>query len=116
MSLDLDGAMARLGNDLALFQEFIGFYDEDYPRLLGNLKQAVIDRDGEAVHHAAHGLRGLVASLGAIDVANLAGSLERLGRTRDFSEAEEVLKKLQTEIERLNSELESVRRKSSEVR
>jgi HPt (histidine-containing phosphotransfer) domain-containing protein len=111
MTLDLNGAMVRLGNDVALFEEFIGFYEEDYPRLLKDLREAVKNRDGDAVHHAAHGLKGLVASLGATDVAAAAGSLERMGRTKDFSETDAVLSKLQAEIEQLNAELETFRRK-----
>jgi HPt (histidine-containing phosphotransfer) domain-containing protein len=105
MTLDFKGALARLGNDLSLFQEFIGFYEEDCPRLLANLRSAVADKDGEGVHHAAHGLRGLVASLGAQDVSNLAGALERMGRSRDFSDAVETFSKLEEEIGRLNTEL-----------
>jgi len=111
MTLDLNGAMVRLGNDVALFEEFIGFYEEDYPRLLKDLREAVKNRNGDAVHHAAHGLKGLVVSLGATDVAAAAGSLERMGRTKDFSEADAVLSKLEREIEQLNSELASFRRK-----
>jgi HPt (histidine-containing phosphotransfer) domain-containing protein len=111
MTLDLNGAMVRLGNDVALFEEFIGFYEEDYPRLLKELEEGVENRNSDAVHHAAHGLKGLVASLGATDVAGAAGSLERMGRTKDFSEADEVLSKLAAEIEKLNSELAAFRRK-----
>jgi HPt (histidine-containing phosphotransfer) domain-containing protein len=110
MTLDVNGAMLRLGNDVSLFEEFIGFYQEDYPRLLSDLRQAVQSRNGDAIHHAAHGLKGLVASLGATDVAATAGSLERMGRTRDFSDAEATFSKLQAEIDQLNSELASFRR------
>lgn len=109
MTLDLNGAMQRLGNDVSLFEEFIGFYEEDYPRLLAELKQAAQARNGEGVHHAAHGLKGLVASLGATEVATVTGALERMGRTRDFSEIDETMEKLQVEIEQLNAELAAFR-------
>lgn len=109
MTLDLNGAMVRLGNDVSLFEEFIGFYEEDYPRLLKELQTGVEKRDGEAVHHAAHGLKGLVVSLGATDVANVASALERMGRTKDFSEADAAVVKLQAEIDQLNSELATFR-------
>jgi len=111
MTLDLNGAMVRLGNDVTLFEEFIGFYEEDYPRLLKELKEAVASRDGDAMHHASHKLKGLVVSLGATDVAAAAGTLERMGRAKDYSEADEVLTKLQADIEELNAELAEFRRK-----
>jgi HPt (histidine-containing phosphotransfer) domain-containing protein len=111
MTLDLNGAMLRLGNDVTLFEEFIGFYQEDYPRLLKELQEAVKQRDGEAIHHASHKLKGLVVSLGATDVAAAASALERMGRAKDLSEAEETLARLETEIEQLNAELAAFSRK-----
>ena len=111
MTLDLNGAMLRLGNDVTLFEEFIGFYQEDYPRLLKELKDAVAKRDGDATHHASHKLKGLVVSLGATDVAAASGALERMGRAKDFSEAEDVLARLEADIEELNAELAAFRRK-----
>src|SRR5689334_16273079 len=111
MSLDLDGAMARLGNDVSLFEEFIGFYEEDYPRLLNDLRSAVKSQDFEGVHHAAHGLKGLVASIGATEVVSAAGNLEKLGRSKNLTEAEPLLEKLDTEIEQLNRDLVSFRQK-----
>jgi len=113
MVLDLSGAMQRLGNDESLFLEFIGFYEEDYPRLLESLSSAVEARDGDATHQAAHGLMGLVASLGAKDVAAAAVALEKMGRSGDFSDADAALGKLQSEIEQLNLELEDFRRDKS---
>jgi len=110
MSLDVNGAMLRLGNDVSLFEEFIGFYEEDYPRLLKNLHNAVDSQDSEGVHHAAHGLKGLVASIGATDVVCAAGNLERLGRTKNLSEATALLEKLDAEIEQLNQDLASFRK------
>ena len=97
--------MDRLGNDIALFKEFVGFYEEDYPRLVQNLELAVQARNGDAIHHSAHCLKGLVASLGATQVASLAGSLERMGRSGDFSEIDGTLAHLHTEIEQLNLDL-----------
>lgn len=111
MTLDLNGAMLRLGNDVTLFEEFIGFYEEDYPRLLKELNEAVAKRDGDAIHHVSHKLKGLVVSLGATDVAASAGALERMGRTKDFTDVEETLPKLRSEIEQLNRELREFRRK-----
>jgi len=110
MTLDLNGAMLRLGNDVTLFEEFIGFYEEDYPRLLKELQEAVAKHDGDAIHHASHKLKGLVVSLGATDVATLAGALERMGRVKELSEADETLAKLHKEIDQLNRELGDFRR------
>jgi HPt (histidine-containing phosphotransfer) domain-containing protein len=113
MVLDIAGAMKRLGNDESLFLEFIGFYEEDYPRLLKNLENAAKAHDGDGVHHAAHGLMGLVASLGAIDVAAAAVNLEKIGRSGDFSEVDTALAKLQAEVGQLNTELAAFRKQTT---
>ena len=112
MALDLNGAMDRLGNDIALFKEFVGFYEEDYPRLVQNLDLGVQARNGDAIHQAAHALKGLVASLGATQVVSLAGSLERMGRTGDLTEVEGTLTQLHAEIEQLNFDLAPYRKPS----
>jgi len=51
-----------------------------------------------------------VASLGATEVASLAGGLERMARCKDLSEANSALSKLDAEIARLNQELDSFRK------
>jgi two-component system sensor histidine kinase/response regulator len=101
--------MLRLGNDVSLFEEFIGFYREDYPRLLETLRAAVKDKNAEAIHHAAHSLKGLVASLGATQVVHAASALERMGRARDLSEVDAAFRKLEAEIGHLNDDLASFR-------
>jgi HPt (histidine-containing phosphotransfer) domain-containing protein len=105
MSLDLRGALARLGNDVSLFEEFIGFYNEDCPRLLAALRAAVASEDPSGIHHSAHSLKGLVASLGAVEVMATTTALERIGRSGDLSEAGPALAKLEHEIAQLNDEL-----------
>lgn len=109
MTLDLQGAMQRLGNDLSLFHEFIGFYEEDYPRLLKAIQTGAAGRNAEAIHHAAHSLKGLVASVGATDIVATCTALERMGRSGDLAEADETVQKLEADIERFNRELSEFR-------
>ena len=113
MSIDCDGVMKRLGDDRALFQEFIGFYDEDCPRLMGQLADAVNSGDAEAMHLAAHSLKGLVASIGATEVVDQAATLERMSRAGDLNEAEVTLAKLQAEVQQLCSDLAPYRKRDS---
>jgi HPt (histidine-containing phosphotransfer) domain-containing protein len=109
MALDVKAALARLGDDEALFREFVGFYDEDHPRFVEALKAAVAARDGEAIHHTAHGLKGLAASLGATEVVGVLAKLERLGRSKDLSELVELMARLQSEMRELDQELRPYR-------
>ena len=107
MTLDFEGAMLRLGNDFSLFEEFIGFYKEDCPRLLKALRDGVAERDAEVIHQSAHSLKGLVASLGATDVASSAAALERMGRANDLSDVGEGLRNLEGDIAKFEAALEN---------
>ncbi len=113
MSIDFEGAMQRLGNDLSLYQEFIGYCEEDCPKRMAEIISAVEAGNAPALLHAAHGLKGLMASLGAKDVVVHASALERMGRADDLETAPETLAKLQADIDQLPRELEPYRNASA---
>ena len=105
MPANIGLALERLGNDYSLFREFVGFYFDDYPPLVADLRDAVRNRDCDRVHHAAHALKGLVANLGADAVVSLAMAIEQRGLCGDLSDLDGILETLEREIERLNEEL-----------
>ncbi len=113
MSIDFEGAMQRLGNDLALYQEFIGYCEEDCPKRMAEIVAAIESGNAQALQHAAHGLKGLMASLGANEVIDHASALERMGRADNLETAAETLAKLQVSIDQLYRDLQPYRRHGS---
>ncbi|MFH1717314.1 MAG: response regulator, partial [Planctomycetota bacterium] len=67
------------------------------------LAEAVEKADSEAVKSFAHAIKGSSANMGAKRLSEVAYSLERMSSQGDLSEAAELLEKIQTEFERLES-------------
>lgn len=52
----------NLGGDEELLEQLIQMYAEDEPRLVADIDTAIATRDAEALHNAAHALKGAVAN------------------------------------------------------
>lgn len=107
--IDHADAMKRLGNDTDLFQEFVGFYDEDSKILLSQINEAIESKNAEQLQHAAHSLKGLAANLGAMRVVEAAFVLEQTGKSGAMKNATEELISLNREMTRLNRSLQEFR-------
>jgi len=86
-ALNFGDAMQRLHGDRELFREFVELFDEDAPRLIQDLHDAITASDTRKLSRAAHSLRGLAVNLGADVVHRLAAQLEAQGETADLDSA-----------------------------
>lgn len=68
---------------------------------LTRLKDAISQGDSESVAAHAHALRGSVANLGAVKLAEHCAELERLGSSGSLEDAEKGLKRLESEYSRV---------------
>jgi CheY-like chemotaxis protein len=98
---DPDAALDRVGGDDGLLREMAGLLAAELPRLLGDVRAAVVKADGDVLERAAHKLKGAVGVVGAPDVIAAARQLEGLGRTRDLAQAGAVMQALDREVDRL---------------
>lgn len=99
--LDVDGTLARFGGDRKLFQDIIGFFMEDAPPLMDDLRRAVASEDCTAVRSKAHALKGLAAGCGGVRAAQAAQRVENAGASRDMDDIESLMESLQGEFEQL---------------
>ena len=87
-------------------RELVGlFLDQDCPRLLPELQEAVSNCDSKALEHAAHALKGLVGEFYARPAFEAALRLETSGRNGNLEGIEEEYDVFKTEIERLKASL-----------
>jgi two-component system, sensor histidine kinase and response regulator len=107
--VDVDAALERLGGDRQLFDELVDVFRTECPAVSGEMRRAIAERDSKTLERSAHTLRGSSSNLGALAVSRAALELEKLARASDLDDAEEKFRVLQNEIERLFSELESLR-------
>jgi len=64
-AIDIPGTLTRLNGDRALLTALVGFFFEDFPPLMDEIRAAFARRDWPALQRAAHSLKGLSANFGA---------------------------------------------------
>jgi HPt (histidine-containing phosphotransfer) domain-containing protein len=104
-AFDRDAAMARVGGDAELLKELAELFEEEWPRSLTLLREAVERGDPAAVQNAAHGLKGAVANFGARPAVDAASELEKLAREARLAEAPQALAALEEALASLQTEL-----------
>jgi len=107
--INLNDAMKRLHGDHALFREFVVVFDEDAPRLIQDLCDAIAASDARKLNRGAHSLRGLAVNLGANIVQRLAAQLESQSETANLAAASDTLERLMDAFDDLNQSLEKFR-------
>ncbi len=112
-AFDQDAALARLGHDRAFFANLVEFFLEDYPALVGQIRQAIQARDPAALGHAAHNLKGLTSNFDAHPTMRVVARLEKAGFDGDLAAAQASIESLEHEIARLHEALLPYRAQSS---
>jgi HPt (histidine-containing phosphotransfer) domain-containing protein len=98
---DLGAALSRVGGDEDLLKELIAVFVEEYPGWIADLRLAVAALDGPWVRRAAHTIKGAVDNCGAGSAYDAAFRLERMAGEGRLIGAEEAVKALDDEIQRL---------------
>jgi two-component system, sensor histidine kinase and response regulator len=109
-AFDLEATLTRLDGDRSLFRELIGFFFEDSPVVVEQLKASLRDRNLSAVERAAHSLKGLTANVGSGPANLLAARIEDSARKKDLATAAANLEDLGREMARLTAALEQFQR------
>jgi HPt (histidine-containing phosphotransfer) domain-containing protein len=93
---EIDAAIDRLGGDVELYKDLAARFLDDTAGTRRTLETAYERRDAAALHRAAHSLKGLAASVGAVAVADVLGELESLGRVEDLEHVPSVWQRFQS--------------------
>ncbi len=107
-ALDREVALSRVGGDAELLKEIAVLFLENYQAWLGELRDAAVRGDAKVVENTAHGLKGSVSNFGAQAAVEAALQLEMLGRNRDLTGVSTSLSALESALEALRPELESL--------
>ena len=102
---DLDRALEMVSGDTALLGELLQLFAEQASVLVKEMRQSLSEQDGPRLEKAAHTLKGSLGSLGADHAAGASQALETMGRTGQLSDAEELLRDLEGQIESLEVSL-----------
>ena len=99
MPIDLTAALAHVDGDLQLLAELAAMFLQDYPRLLNEVRQSIVEGDYSSLERAAHTLKGRLAFFGVENARIQALKLEMMGREQDPDGVWQVLADLEVEIE-----------------
>ncbi len=102
---DKEAILARVGGKRHLLKKIINIFLANYPKTLADIHQAVTNGDSNALHYAAHTLKGAICNCSAQAACEAVSKLELMGRENNLEHAQEAYKKLETELDRLQSEL-----------
>jgi PAS domain S-box-containing protein len=104
-AVDRETALDRVGGDVQLLRQIVCLFLEEYPRWLGEIREALASGDAGRLHLSAHGLKGSLGIFGARAAFDAAQRLEALGRARDLGGAEQTYAALEEALGRLRPEL-----------
>ena len=102
---NLDEALERLGGELELFRDMVGFFLCDGTKLLSEIRAAAAAGDATAIAGKAHRLKGTLLYLGAPAAVDAVDAVEGLGRSGDLRGADLAIRSMETELARLTAAL-----------
>lgn len=100
MLIDLDPEGAP-----ALIAELVQIFEEDGPKRISELEEALARGSAEEATGAAHALKGGVSNLGLARLAATAKEAERLGRDKQLEAIRPLVPRLQEEFQAALAEL-----------
>ena len=102
---DRAAVLDYLEGDAALVSRMVELFFEDYPKCLGQVRQAIEQGDAEALRRASHSIKTPVATMGLGKALERVQELEHLGSSGDLMSARDVYAALEDEVERLKPAL-----------
>jgi len=89
--LSIQAALPRFGNDIQNYQEFLNEFIQTLPEKMKRFRAMFISGDFQALSDNAHNLKGVSASLGAMQLSVLASKLDQQSRNGESRLIEETL-------------------------
>jgi signal transduction histidine kinase/CheY-like chemotaxis protein/HPt (histidine-containing phosphotransfer) domain-containing protein len=99
--IDVDAVLERVQGDTELVRKLATLFLERYPRMMGEIRDAIARADTAAINAAAHSLKGSMRILGAIAAGDAAERLEQMGQAGDLDGIEDAWAALEAEVARL---------------
>ena len=98
---DKDALLNAFDNDWEFLSETVDMLLEDYPPMLGEIRNAITGREASVLRRTAHALKGMVGNFQAKTAAEAARILEEKGKNGDFEDAGPAYDTLADEMDRL---------------
>ncbi|MFW5967078.1 MAG: Hpt domain-containing protein [Persicimonas sp.] len=99
--VDWEEALDRVDGSRETLDELVEIFLEQWPQIMDEIEQGVARGEPETLRRAAHMLKGSASVFAARPVVDAADRLSSMAKADDFQGAEQALRDLQDEVERL---------------
>ncbi len=106
--LDRDHLFDNVDGDPELLEEIVSLFFESTSEILETIRAAVTQANSESLNSSAHQLKGALANVGAKAATEAANDLENMGRSGMLTGLERAMQSLETEMSRLEPELQEL--------
>jgi CheY-like chemotaxis protein len=101
--VDFTDALQALRGDREFIMDLAGQFVRDFPWQLEQMQRAVGESDSRTVERLAHSLKSVAGIFGARAAVEIAKELESFAGRRNLAPVPDLLRRLQTEVERVKS-------------
>jgi HPt (histidine-containing phosphotransfer) domain-containing protein len=106
--LDKEALMETIDNNIDLLNELIRLYMTNLSNLMTRIKEGVLKKDSSMIEHSAHALKGMSYNISAQRIASAALTLEKIGRSNDLTQAQDMYAALEKEARELEKMLNEI--------
>jgi signal transduction histidine kinase/HPt (histidine-containing phosphotransfer) domain-containing protein/putative methionine-R-sulfoxide reductase with GAF domain/ActR/RegA family two-component response regulator len=101
--IDRSAALRAVDGDEGLLIDIIDVFQQNAPKYLEALREAVRHEDARQLEYAAHSLKGALGAIGATTASTLAAQLETMGHEAHLDGAARLIERLEGELARMTS-------------
>jgi two-component system sensor histidine kinase/response regulator len=113
-ALNIDVALAHVDGDAEFLSELAAMFVQDYPRLMEESHEGILQSDSAVVERAAHTLKGRLAFFGITRLRDKLVSLESMGREKDLSRAPQLLADIEAAMKSILLEFKALAREQGQ--
>ncbi len=102
-----EDAMERFGNDLELLHDVIEIFIHEAPKLISNIKKALVARNLEQLSAYGHALKGSAANSGASRIRETAFKIEKTSSLADTDQITHLISQIEQQLYEFQNEVYS---------
>lgn len=108
MTIAKDELLGRFDNDMDLIREVLNIFIDSSQNNIDAIEAAIAEHDIDKLTLNAHSLKGAASNFSSTIVTEPASELESMGKSKDISQATDVLERLKAENVTLISDLKKI--------
>lgn len=98
--VDLKQLLDTLDGNKEILADLVEHFIREFPLQLTEIKKSIIAGDAKQIERTAHSLKGAVVNFGAKTAYRLASEIEGMGRTDNLQDVNQIIIRLEREMER----------------